>query len=281
MITDDQTNIVYFSEYIKTETEYKKSWFRIQAILDKHKIKYDFLKKTYDIWARDYMPVQTDINRFVQFRYEPSYLETDKYYRSVPEIICKANKINPVFSDINLDGGNIVKWKDKVIISERIYSENPEYTSRNKLVSEIEKLLNAEVILIPDIKDDFTGHADGMVRFYKEKIIIGNDRKIEEKDWTDGINIVLKKHNIDYIDMPMFEYMDKKHKHTAIGCYMNYLEIGNLIIFPIFQTDYNKDDEAFKLIKRKYPDKIIEPVNINEIVNHGGLMNCITWNIKE
>ena len=108
-ITDDQTNIFYFSKYIKKDSEYKKACFRIKEILDKHNIKYAFLEKTYDIWARDYMPVQTDLNSFVQFRYEPSYLRNEEYYRSVPKIVCKANKIEPIFSNINLDGGNIIK----------------------------------------------------------------------------------------------------------------------------------------------------------------------------
>ncbi len=86
--------------------------------------------------------------------------------------------------------------------------------------------------------------------------------------------------HLNYIDMPMFVYHDKHHPSSAIGCYMNYLEIGNLIIFPVFEVKGNKDKEAVDLINSLYPDKIIETININNIAAFGGLMNCISWNIK-
>ena len=42
----------------------------------------------------------------------------------------------------------------------------------------------------------------------------------------------------------------------------------------------NKDNEALDLVHEVFPDKQIEPININDIARQGGLMNCITWNIK-
>lgn len=74
MITDKEANIVYYSEKILND-EYKNAFERIKLILDKHHVKYDFLKGTKDIWCRDYMPIQTDKGNFIQFRYEPDYLE--------------------------------------------------------------------------------------------------------------------------------------------------------------------------------------------------------------
>ncbi len=277
MITDNNTNFVYFSEII---INYKDEWNSIEQILNKHNINYALLKNTEDIWARDYMPIQTDTNKFIQFRYEPPYLKGKEDIRSSPQFVCSSNYITPEYSNINLDGGNIIKGKDKVLITDRIYSENPEYSDKKKLVSEIEKLLNAEVIIIPQIKSDFTGHADGLVKFLDDKTIIGNDRNVEFDYWTKGINKVLKEHNLEYVDMPMFEHKDKKYKDSAIGCYMNYLEIGNLIIFPTFQIKGNLDREALNIIRKYYPNKIIEEININKIANYGGLMNCISWNIR-
>ena len=278
MITDNQTNTVYFSDLLKENSSFQK----IEQVLKKHEIKYAFLKDTKDIWARDYMPIQTDINKFVQFRYEPSYLAEDLHLQSNPKDVCKSNGFAPVFSDINLDGGNIVKWTDKVILTDRIFSENPHYSDKNQLITEIENLLNAEVIIIPQIKSDFTGHADGLVRFYDEKTIIGNSHKDEYKYWGDAMKKLIQQHDYKYIDMPEFDYkMQYKNKSmSAIGCYMNYLEISNLIIFPVFELEGNKDNDAFELISGLYPNKIIERININEIAFKGGLMNCISWNIK-
>ena len=280
MITDKDTNIVYFSELLKTKGEFVLICNRITNILDKYQIQYDFLKGTKDIWARDYMPIQKGVNDFVQFRYAPSYLKDFLHIQSDPKVVCKENKINPDYSTINLDGGNIVKWTNKVMITDRIYSENLDYTDNEQLVREIESLLETEVLIIPQIKSDFTGHADGLVKFINEKTIMGNDLDFEFKYWSTGMRKVLYNHNLEHINMPMFEYKDKNYPDTAVGCYMNYLEIGNVIVFPIFEVPDNKDKQAVDLIKRVYPDKQIDTININEIARHGGSMNCITWNIR-
>lgn len=282
MIPDNQTNIVYFSELLKSEKEFQPACNRILNVLDKHKIKYDFLKNTKDIWTRDYMPVQTDINSFVQFRYEPSYLAEDLHLQSDPKEVCKANGIFPSFSTINLDGGNIVKWNDRVIITDRIFSENPQYTDRNKLIIEIQKKIDARVFIMPQVKSDMTGHADGLVRFYDEKTLIGNKLSEVSKYWEVAMKTFIQDNGFKYIEMPIFDYQAKykDKKLSAIGCYMNYLEIGNLILFPIFDLEGNKDDEAYELISKLYPNKIIEKIKINEIAYKGGLMNCISWNIK-
>lgn len=280
MVIDSETNIVYLSETLKSDQIFAETCNRITGILDKHQIRYDFLKATKDIWARDYMPIQKDSNEFIQFRYEPSYLLGDLSHQSDTKFVCEANKIKPTFSNINLDGGNVIKWYNKVMITDRIYSENPEYKDKNKLVSEIEKLLETEVIIIPQIKSDFTGHADGLVRFYDDKIIIGNDLAFEYDYWVKGMKKLLAKYGFEYINIPFFEYKVKKYPDSAIGCYMNFLEIGDLLIFPIFESPKNKDQEAVDLIKSLYPQKQIELININEIAKYGGLMNCITWTIK-
>jgi len=280
MIIDSETNIVYFSEILRTNQEFVDTCKRITGILDKHHINFAFLKATKDIWARDYMPVQKAAGEFIQFRYEPSYLKEELEKQSKPKEVCEANKIHFKCSNINLDGGNVIKWHDKVMITDRIKSENPEYKDLLSLTKEIEKLLNAEVIIIPQIKSDFTGHADGLVRFYNDKTIIGNDRKLEYKYWVKGMNKVLIDYKFDYVDMPLFEYKHKGYPDSAVGCYMNWLEIGSLIIFPVFEVEGNKDKEAVELIESLYPKKTIEPININEVAKYGGLMNCITWNIK-
>jgi len=282
MITDKETNKVYFSELLKTNSVYEEAYNGIIRILDKHKIDYDFLKGTKDIWARDYMPVQKDVGSFVQFRYEPSYLKNDLDYQSDPKVICAAHNLNPVISNINLDGGNVIKWSDKVIISTRVLKENVGYGD-SKLIADIEKLLEAQVILIPDIHypEDMTGHADGYVRFFNEKTILVNEIKDNEyKYWLTGFQKMVKEHGFDYITVPWFEYKNKDYPDSAIGLYLNYLEIGNLIILPIFGVKGNVDEKVIDLFKSLFPQKHIEPVIINQVANEGGLMNCISWNIK-
>lgn len=280
MIADFETDIVYFSDLLQTKAEFIDICVKICGILDKHSIKYDFLKGTKDIWARDYMPIQTSKDRFVQFRYEPNYLKDHLELQSYPKSVCELNNIKPIFSKINLDGGNVVKWTDKVLITDRIFSENPQYSVKAKLISDIENLLETEVIIIPQIKSDFTGHADGLVKLIDSRTIIGNDLDFEYKYWSKAMLKILSDKCIRYINMPIFEYQENEFPDSAIGCYMNYLEIGDLIVFPIFEVSGNKDKEAVDLIIEHHPNKAIELININPVARQGGLMNCITWNIK-
>jgi len=281
MIAGKATDTVYFSEILLTDKRFTKTCNALTELLEKHSIKYDFLKATKDIWCRDYMSIQIEKGKFVQFRYEPSYLKNDLELQSDPKEVCKANNIRPQFSKINLDGGNVVNWSDRAIITDRVFDENPEYSSKTKLISDIEKLLEVEIIVIPQIKSDMTGHADGMLRFVDHNTLLGNNREQEFKYWKDGINKVLKEKGIDYIDIPFLDHKEKKYPDHAIGCYVNYLEIQDLIVLPIFETEQNKDQEVYDKFREIFPDRKIETINYNEIGLHGGLLNCTTWTIRD
>lgn len=280
MIIDKETNIVYFSDFLRSKGKYKKTFERIKTILDKHQIKYKFLLETKDIWCRDYMPIQIEADEFIQFRYEPSYLKSELKLQSNPKTVLETNKLNAQFSNINLDGGNVIKWTDKSILTTRIFKENPEFTP-TELTKEIERLLKTKILLIPDVTEDMTGHADGHLRFIDSNRVLVNELKGEFKYWQDGFLKMVKQAGLDYTEIPWFEHKDRNYKDTAIGGYVNYLEIGKVILFPIFEIKGNKDKEAIATIKKVFPDRIIEPINVNEIAKHGGLLNCITWSIKK
>src|SRR3989304_8642166 len=117
LITDEETNFVYFSGLLKKW--YEPEYERIISILDEYKVKHDLLKGTKDIWCRDYCPVQISEREFVQFKYEPSYLNGFGMYKSDPFKVNEKNYLREIsYCDVNLDGGNIVKAKNKVIISD-------------------------------------------------------------------------------------------------------------------------------------------------------------------
>lgn len=286
MIPDKDTNLVYFSKLLKTKPEFAPTCKQITDILDKNHVSYVFLEGTKDIWCRDYMPIQVSENKLVQFKYEPSYLndkEENKSLKSDPIEVCRINKLNPIFSEINLDGGNVIKWHDRVILTDRIFDENEGHEA-SKMINELESLFETKVIIIPQIYNDTTGHADGLVRFFDSNTILVNELENEFKYWQKGIKKSFKENNLNLIEIPWFE--DKTDKfidfeESAIGLYINFLEIGNLIIVPKFEIEENRDKEAFELFRKIYPDKVIETININEIAKYGGLLNCITWTIKK
>lgn len=77
--------VVYLSGLL--EDQYPECFNRLISVLKKHGVDYRLLKGTKDIWCRDYMPIQTESGKLIQFRYEPSYLK-DNYS------ICKSFTIN-------------------------------------------------------------------------------------------------------------------------------------------------------------------------------------------
>lgn len=274
--------VVYMSELLRER--HPSTCRQLTELLEKHHIPFSFLKATKDIWCRDFMPVQTASGKLVQFRYEPSYLKGKvEWERSRSDVreVCRANGLHPIFSKINLDGGNVLVCGGRAIVSDRVFSENPDW-ERATLLAELQQLLEAEIIVIPAQNDDMTGHSDGMVRFVDENTLLGNNRKEEYKYWVKGMNEVLEKYRLKYEDVPFFwDYKDPKHPRHAIGIYVNYLEIGNLIILPVFGVPGNKDTEVVKRFQEIFPDRLIETINYNEIALEGGLLNCTTWTIYE
>ncbi len=193
MLTAKQTNTLYFSEKLHTDPRFTATCKALMGILDKHAIKYGFLAGTKDIWCRDYMPIQVEQGKLVrQFHMNLLIWTVDLRgsLQSDPKaIVAWLMMSNHNFQKINLDGGNVVNWSDRAILTDRVFDENPEYSSKTKLIAEIEKLLEVEIIVIPQINEDITGHADGLVRFVDRNTLLGNDRSQEYKYWIwDGIN---------------------------------------------------------------------------------------------
>lgn len=278
--TTEGTPVVFLSALLKEK--FPTAYQNLTSVLDKHGVEHRLLLGTRDIWCRDYMPVQTASGKLVQFRYEPSYLKGKPEWeasRTDVREVCQMNGLDPIYSNINLDGGNVLLCGGRAILSDRVFAENPEL-SQEQIVNELTELLEAEIIIIPSLKEDYdyTGHADGMVRFVDRNTLIGNDRDQEFKYWVSGINKVLSRYGLRYIDCPFFcDYKDPKHPDHAIGVYVNYLEVENLIIIPTFGVPGNKDDEALAAFRQAFPHKTIETIDYNEVALEGGVLNCSTW----
>jgi agmatine deiminase len=281
MITDPECNTVYFSEKLKEN--FPEEFSKIADALSPFDyIKIKLLKGTKDEWARDYMPIQTADKRLVKFRYQPSYEVRAKW--TEPTKVLRANRLLADFSkhNINLDGGNVVKWKDKVIITDRVVSENHTYQENpNLLFERIAEDLQTEVIIIKahKEKDDLTGHADGMLRFVNENTLIGNRLSEEYKPIRESIEEMLRKHQFNYIDLPFF-IDDSENHYSALGTYVNFLEIADVILFPVFNHPKERNNEALEIMHSSFPDRKIIPINIDAVGKDGGLMNCISWCVK-
>jgi len=136
-----------------------------------------------------------------------------------------------------------------------------------------------ELFFIPVQPYDLTGHADGMVRFYDENTLLVNKFAQESDSWQKKLKYALDKTRLKIVQFPYIP-SDENHEGewTAKGCYINYAQIGKLIIFP--QFNINEDGNALRKIKELYPEPEynVEPIDATLVAKEGGVLNCLTWN---
>ena len=239
--------------------------------LTAHDAPYALLDGTRDVWLRDFMPVRTGSEKLVSFRYEPSYLKNVPVLRTdFRKDLAPQLGLPVTYSNINLDGGNVVFSPSGacVLISDRIFSENTEYPSA-ALVRELSELLEAEVIVLPSLKSDMTGHADGMVRFLDDRTVLCN-RPLSSCGFEQQVKRAVQDCGLDAVDFPFVPAGGV----SAVGCYLNYLETEQAVFLPVF--DIEQDAEAETSARQLFSKEIV-PVNIREIAQQGGCLNCISW----
>jgi agmatine deiminase len=171
MIPDWDTNHLFLSD--RLEAFDKDDLFdSLHSVLKGVPI--DIIPGTSDIWCRDYMPVQLDENRFCQVVYNPDYLRGFEDTITPPER-CRLSFMQDYHREpLVLDGGNVVTSRTRVILTEKLYGENPSI-ERPRLRKRLEELFQAECIFIPKEPYDAVGHADGVVRFVSEERVLIND----------------------------------------------------------------------------------------------------------
>ena len=79
------------------------------------------------------------------------------------------------------------------------------------------------------------------------------------------------------IKIPYNVYSNKRNDQ-ANGDYINYLEMDGCIVVPTF--GFKEDEEVVKQFESIFSGKKIVTLDSNDIANEGGVLNCITWNIK-
>jgi len=275
---DSDTNFIYLSDILKKR--YPDFFRSFTEKLESNRIHYELLMNTKDIWAVDYMPVQVYSDKFVKFRYYPDYLRnSQKWSKTITDCaqICKKLGIDYEESELLIDGGNIVRSRSKVILTEKIFFENPTY-DRKKLVEEIESLLELEVVTIPYFRSDFIGHADGYVRFYDENTVLISDMSGEDTDYVACLKKSLKEANLDIVEIPYNPYGNKTIL-DATGLYINYLQMKDVIFLPVFGL--KEEDSCLKLFEQLFPESQIVPVQSKQIAKQGGVLNCISWNVYQ
>ena len=275
MIIDNETNKLFLADCLP---EKQPEFFpRFQNVLKDCNISVHLLPDTKDIWAVDYMPVQISKDKFVQFAYNPDYLQLKKYQKTISDVdsICTAINLKPVKSTILVDGGNVSKTTDKVIMCDKVFREN-KHISERKLISQLEEFFQVDKLyFVPWETNDFIGHADGMVRFIDNDTVLVNDYP-EDRRFQTSFRMSLHNAGLNWIELP-YNPPNDPTRVSAEGLYLNYLQINRTIIMPTFQCKY--DEKALKILEQVFKGQTIMTVDSNELAEEGGILNCITWNI--
>jgi agmatine deiminase len=277
MISDSETNLVFISDLL--ESRYPLLVDRLRGILTEHGIPLRIIRGTKDIWCRDFMPVQVGLGTFVRFRYGPDYLIGSE------NLITKFDEIDPIseivtcqHSEVVLDGGNVVRWGKRAIITDKAFRENSGLKKFQLFGMLWVQLQVDEVIVIPNEPDDVIGHADGMVRFLDAETVFINDYSKVDPSFRRGLLRLLRRARLKWIDLPycpVAEVIDGIP--SAVGCYANFLMVRGLIVLPTFGIP--EDDIARHVLVERAPHFAIESIDCTDLAKEGGVLNCVTWTI--
>lgn len=272
MLPENQNNVLSLSPLLKNRFPFWTKKFI--DFLSLYKIPVEWLSETKDIWARDYSPVQIYPNSFISFRYDPSYLKGYDAIRTSREPFRSLLKDSLKELDLVLDGGNVVSGTDKVILTDKIYKENPSYSS-NQLKALLGESLDAEPLIIPQEPYDPIGHSDGILRFIDDRTVLVNDySKI-----LPAYHLILLRslgwYRLKFRLLPYAPSTSSSDIPPATGNYVNFLRFRDIIIVPIYSLP--TDDPALKIIESSFPSCQILPFDFTVVAKEGGAANCISW----
>lgn len=280
MIPDWETNEVVISDLLPQR--HPGIVRRMRTVFKEHDVPLVIIPGTSDIWIRDYAPVQCKSREFVQFRYAPDYL-SGQHARLLtgPNVFRGSSFIKTWHqSPLIVDGGNIVSDGRTAILTERVLAANRKWP-RSEIEAELcSKLSVKKVILIPQEKHDVFGHADGMLRFTGPDRVVVNDYSQNDRALKNRLEGILSEHGIEVVRIPYRPSLQCTHGiPSAVGNYINFLRIGNLILIPSYRR--NDDRVAHMILQREIPDAHVKAVPSRKLAGEGGVLQCVTWSIRQ
>lgn len=274
-MVDSLTDTVFFSDLLpeRCPTLYQS----LDKILKENDIDHRLLNNTKDIWCRDYMPIQTSEKRFVFYKYNPDYLQTKYYQRTITDVSRIGNidclrQDGKVFDlDLVIDGGNVVRCDDKIVMTEKVFYENRD-KPRNDVQRLLEEAFESDIIFLPWDRKEIFGHSDGIVHYVGDNRVLMTNYADFDAAKANKILKLLEK----YVEVIPLMY-NVKRKHERSWAYINFLQIGNLVLVP--QLGIPEDEQALQQIMDAMPRCKVIGVPALESVRKGGALNCISWNV--
>jgi len=276
MIPDWETNHLFLSD--RLEERFPALFASLRSVLAGVTI--EIVPGTSDIWCRDFMPIQVSETSFCQFVYQPDYLREFRHLITPSERCRLPFMQNYRQEPLLLDGGNVVASQSKVILTDKIFTDNPSI-ERPRLQARLEEVFQAECILIPKEPYDAVGHSDGVVRFVAEDRVLVNDYFGVDSAYGTRLRSLLEKKGLEVETLPMFQ--EKAHHRpgdlpSAVGLYINYLRVGDVVVVPAFGRP--EDEAALEKVHAVMPDARVFQLPCRSLAEEGGVLNCVSWTIK-
>jgi agmatine deiminase len=115
-----------------------------------------------------------------------------------------------------------------------------------------------------------------MVRFIDSNTVLINDYAYHERKFQRCFRMSLHNAGLDWIELP-YNPVNDPESISARGLYLNYLQMKQAIIVPIFKSKC--DGKALKVLEEVFKGQTIATVESNSLADEGGILNCISWNI--
>ena len=300
MLTDNLTNTVFFSDLLPKKCPTLNQ--HIAQVLEANGIPFAYLSETKDIWCRDFMPIQIEEDCFVFYRYMPDYLQdkTGLRLQSNPEKVFLKNSnqlmwelpmtpktemvfdglrpipvtkmvFSPTRINLVIDGGNVVKCCNTIVMTEKVFFENKDKTS-----AEVERILKdtfqCDILFLPWDRKETFGHSDGIVHYAgNDSILLTNYNDISPYYYN-----LFRKAFEKHFDVIPLKY-ETKRQHARSWAYINFLQVGKLVFVP--QLGLEEDEQALEQIGNALPGCEVVGIPSLEAVRRGGALNCISWNV--
>ncbi|MBG8554020.1 agmatine deiminase family protein [Hymenobacter guriensis] len=236
----------------------------------------NYLAGTRDVWVRDFMPVPVPGGGWVQFRYAPSYLRTQRERLTITAArpLCSTLGIRARQSHLVVDGGNVVFVGSTAVLTDRVYSENPGVAA-GEIRKRLQEELQAErLVIIPAHPDDFTGHADGMLQPVDDQTVLVSAYRNEKPAFTDLFRRTLAQAGLSSIALPYNPYGNRTYT-DASGEYVNALQLPDLVLVPLFGQ--REDEAAMRTYEAAFAARRIVGVRVEDVARQGGALHCISW----
>lgn len=271
--------IICTSSYLRTTKATSGVAKEITKALEQLGIEHMELQNTNDYWCRDYMPVQLfDDGTYSKYIYRPDYLwdeEAMHSYITEQSDACKGfDLFTPTDMGIIFDGGNYVRCNGKVIMTDKIFMENPQW-SAEELLRHLHNVLCAEIVIIPWDMRDPCGHADGMVAPLSDgRLLLNNYVQDKQNEaFYKRLHKILDAH-FDVVDLSFDCQLDPDS-----WCYLNFLNLPDTLLLPALSKNFDctNDREAIRVMQNLFPDKQIIPIYAKPLIKNGGALHCVTW----